>query len=201
VRRLEDNTLCIARHTSHADLRVDPLAFLRCGPLGNHAGHRLCAALSAVVEVHAEETQFRGLIIVLIILALVILPLTVTIAALVEEPLSVRQRIQSGELDFGQFRQQPAGRGPATCWIALGWRAPRSAPQYFPEQDLVLASQLPPSFWHCSWACLSVSPAKAGMVKASARVTTNTEIKVFMMFSPLLRYDCRQLACVLECVR
>jgi hypothetical protein len=35
VRRLEDNTLCIARHTSHADLRVDPLAFLRCGPLGN----------------------------------------------------------------------------------------------------------------------------------------------------------------------
>ena len=123
MRRLEDNTLCIARHTSHADLRVDPLAFLRCGPLGNHAGHRLCAAL-AVVEVHAEETQFRGLIIVLIILALVILPLTVTIAALVEEPLSLRQRIQSGELDFGQFRQQPAGRGPATCWIALGWRAP-----------------------------------------------------------------------------
>jgi len=111
VRRLEDNTLCIARHTSHADLRVDPLAFLRCGPLGNHAGHRLCAALSAVVEVHAEETQFRGLIIVLIILALVILPLTVTIAALVEEPLSLRQRIQSGELDFGQFFQQPAGVG------------------------------------------------------------------------------------------
>jgi hypothetical protein len=111
VRRLGDNTLCIARHTSHADLRVDPLAFLRCGPLGNSVGHRLRAALSAVVEVHAEETQFRGLIIVLIILALVILPLTVTIAALVEEPLSLRQRIQSGELDFGQFFQQPAGVG------------------------------------------------------------------------------------------
>jgi len=123
VRRLEDNTLCIARHTSHADLRVDPLAFLRCGPLGNHAGHRLCAALSAVVEVHAEETQFRGLIIVLIILVLVILPLTVTIAALVDEPLSLRQRIQWGELDFGQFFQQRR-HGPATCWIALGWRAP-----------------------------------------------------------------------------
>ena len=186
MRRLEDNTLCIARHTSHADLRVDPLPFLRCGPLGNSVGHRLRAALSAVVEVHAEETQFRGLIIVLIILALVILPLTVTIAALVEEPLSLRQRIQSGELDFGQFFQQPAGVGqqPAgSPWAG----APRSAPQYFPEQDLVLASQLPPSFWHCSWACLSVSPAKAGMVKASARVTANTEIKVFMTFSPLLR--------------
>ena len=123
MRRLEDNTLCIARHTSYADLRVDPLAFLRCGPLGNHAGHRLCAALSAVVEVHAEETQFRGLIIVLIILALVILPLTVTIAALVEEPLSLRQRIQSGELDFGQFFQQPAAWA-SNLLDRLGWRAP-----------------------------------------------------------------------------
>jgi hypothetical protein len=186
VRRLEDNTLCIARHTSHADLRVDPLAFLRCGPLGNHAGHRLCAALSAVVEVHAEETQFRGLIIVLIILALVILPLTVTIAALVEEPLSLRQRIQSGSSMSGNsFSNLPAWA--SNLLDRLGLARPRSAPQYFPEQDLVLASQLPPSFWHCSWACLSVSPAKAGMVKASARVTTNTEIKVFMTFSPLLR--------------
>jgi len=152
-------------------------------PLGNSVGHRLRAALSAVVEVHAEETQFRGLIIVLIILALVILPLTVTIAALVEEPLSLRQRIQSGELDFGQFFQQPAGVGqqPAgSPWAG----APRSAPQYFPEQDLVLASQLPPSFWHCSWACLSESPAKAGTVKASASVTPNADMKILMRLSP-----------------
>src|SRR5262249_35733942 len=57
--------------------------------------------------------------------------------------------------------------------------------QYFPEQDLVLASQLPPSFWHCCWACLSVSPAKAGTVKVTARVAVNTDIKVLTTHSPL----------------
>jgi len=56
--------------------------------------------------------------------------------------------------------------------------------QYFPEQDLVLASQLPPSFWHCSWACLSESPAKAGTVKASAGVTPNADMKILMRLSP-----------------
>jgi hypothetical protein len=30
------------------------------------------------------------------------------------------------------------------------------------EQDLVLASQVPPSFWHCSWACFVVASGKGG---------------------------------------
>ena len=74
--------------------------------------------------------------------------------------------------------------GLSVCgvFLTIDQRLALWALQYFPEQDLVLASQLPPSFWHCSWACLSVSPAKAGTVKASARVTTNTDIKVFMTF-------------------
>jgi len=38
-------------------------------------------------------------------------------------------------------------------------------------------------------------------VKASVRVTANTEIKVFMTFSPLLRDLFDSVACVLECVR
>jgi hypothetical protein len=59
--------------------------------------------------------------------------------------------------------------------------------QYFPEHVLVLASQLPPSFWHCSWACFAVSPAKTG--NASARVTANIDMKVFMTFPPLRRRD------------
>jgi hypothetical protein len=54
--------------------------------------------------------------------------------------------------------------------------------QYLPEQLLVFASQVPPSFWHCS----SVSPpAKAGTVKASTRISANIDMKVFMTFSPL----------------
>jgi hypothetical protein len=34
---------------------------------------------------------------------LVILPLTVTAASLVEEAANLHQRIESGELDFGRF--------------------------------------------------------------------------------------------------
>ena len=52
---------------------------------------------------------------------------------------------------------------------------------------MLLASQLPPSFWHCSSAFFAAvtSPAKAGTVKASARVRANIEMRVFMTFSPL----------------
>src|SRR6478752_2891582 len=58
--------------------------------------------------------------------------------------------------------------------------------QYFPEHVLLLASQLPLSFWHCSSAFFAaVSPAKAGTVSANARVTTNIEMKVFMTSPPL----------------
>src|SRR5262245_53303478 len=64
-------------------------------------------------------------------------------------------------------------------------------PQYLFEQDLVLASQVPPSFWHCSWACLSLPPAKAGTVNASASVMANIDLNTFMTFllaQTVLRY-------------
>ena len=67
------------------------------------------------------------------------------------------------------------------------YRPAAIALQYFPEHVLFLASQLPPSFWHCSSAFFAAvtSPAKAGTVKASARVRANIEMRVFMTFSPL----------------
>ena len=92
------------RHTSHADLRVDPLAFLRRGPLSSRAGHRLCVALS-------EETQFSRSHYCSDHPSVGDPAFDGDIAALVEEAVGLRQRIQSGELDFGQFFQQPAGVG------------------------------------------------------------------------------------------
>src|SRR5262245_20390302 len=71
---------------------------------------------------------------------------------------------------------------PARFLVSCLSRPLNRHPQYLFEQDLVLASQVPPSFWHCSWACLSLPPAKAGTVKASTRVTANIDLNTFMMF-------------------
>src|SRR5262245_319502 len=70
----------------------------------------------------------------------------------------------------------PKGRGPCTKRDRCRYF------QYFPEQYLALASQVPPSFWHCS---LVSPPAKAGTVKARTRVRANIDTKVFMTLSPL----------------
>jgi predicted PurR-regulated permease PerM len=60
-----------------------------------------------------KQGNLAALIIVLIILALVILPLTVTAAALVDEAVNLHQRIESGELDFGRFFQDVLNALPA----------------------------------------------------------------------------------------
>ena len=60
---------------------------------------------------------------------------------------------------------------------------------FLAAQVVVLASHMPPALWHSALLFAAVtSPAKAGPVNASARVTANIEIRVFMTLSPLRWY-------------
>jgi predicted PurR-regulated permease PerM len=60
-----------------------------------------------------KQQNLAGLATLLIIVTLVILPLTLTVASLVEEAANLHQRIQSGDLDFGRFFQQVLDALPA----------------------------------------------------------------------------------------
>ena len=92
---------------------MDSLAFLRRSAVGSSARNRLRSASSAAVASMPKQGNLAALIIVLIILALVILPFTVAAAALVDEAVSLHQRIESGELDFGRFFQDVLNALPA----------------------------------------------------------------------------------------
>jgi hypothetical protein len=82
-------------------------------------------------------------------------------------------------------------------WASLGFRRrhcmyEKGAPTKLEKNDrpyehvLVASSHTPPAFWQsaCVFAAVT-SPAKAGPMKASTRITANIEMKVFMAFSPL----------------
>ena len=60
-----------------------------------------------------KQHNLAGLITLLVILTLVILPLTLTVASLAEEAASLHQRIESGDLDFGRMFQQVLDALPA----------------------------------------------------------------------------------------
>ena len=62
-----------------------------------------------------QKRTLGALAMVLIILMMVILPLTVVVAMLVQEGFGVYERIQSGELDFGRIFQQIFGALPG--WV------------------------------------------------------------------------------------
>jgi predicted PurR-regulated permease PerM len=62
-----------------------------------------------------HKRTLAALATVMIILMIVILPLTLTVALLVQEGLSVYERIQSGELNIGRYFQQVFGALPA--WV------------------------------------------------------------------------------------
>jgi predicted PurR-regulated permease PerM len=113
MRRLEDNTLL---------LLVVVVSLVFAWILWPFFGAVLWAAVLAIVFAPLHRRLLRSmpkqgnlaaLIIVLIILALVILPLTVTAAALVDEAVNLHQRIESGELDFGRFFQDVLNALPA----------------------------------------------------------------------------------------
>jgi predicted PurR-regulated permease PerM len=57
-------------------------------------------------SVMGQQHSLAALATVLIILTLVILPLTLIAASLVQEATNLYDRIQSGELDFGRFFQE-----------------------------------------------------------------------------------------------
>jgi hypothetical protein len=63
---------------------------------------------------------------------------------------------------------------------------------FFSAHALVVASHVPPAFTQSASVFAAAAPAKAGPVKASARVTAKIEIRVFMAFSPL-RWHQRQV--------
>jgi len=66
-----------------------------------------------LVSALGERRNLAALATLLIILTLVILPLTLTAASLVQEATSFYQRIQSGELNFGTFFQEFLNALPA----------------------------------------------------------------------------------------
>src|SRR5262245_41921838 len=93
-------------------------------------------------------------------------------------PYPQRKPQQNETTGDNAIKQKPLPKGRGFCTKRNRCRYF----QYFPEQYLVLASQVPPSCWHCS---LVSPPAKVGTVKVSARVTANIDTKVFMTLSPL----------------
>jgi hypothetical protein len=56
---------------------------------------------------------------------------------------------------------------------------------FFSAHALVAASHVPPAFVQSASVFAAAAPAKAGPVKASARVIANIEMRIFMAFSPL----------------
>ena len=62
-----------------------------------------------------RKRTLAALVTLMIILLMVILPVTLIASLLLQEAFSVYQRIQSGELDFGQYFQQVFGALPG--WI------------------------------------------------------------------------------------
>ena len=76
----------------------------------------------------------------------------------------------------------------ATCQVQKG-RRPKPTPFYryifFSSHILVVAFHVPPAFAQSASVFAAVtSPAKAGPVKASARVTAKVAIRIFMTLSP-----------------
>ncbi len=62
-----------------------------------------------------QRRTLAALATVLIILMIVVLPLTLITALLLQEGFSVYERIQSGELNIGRYFQQVFGALPA--WV------------------------------------------------------------------------------------
>jgi predicted PurR-regulated permease PerM len=111
VRDLEDNTLL---------LLVVAVTLAFAWILWPFSGAILWATVLAIVFASLYRRLSRSmahnlaaLATVLIILTLVILPLTLTAAWVVEEATSLYQTIQSGEWDFGKFFQQVLDALPA----------------------------------------------------------------------------------------
>jgi predicted PurR-regulated permease PerM len=111
LRNLEDNTLLLL-------LVLVTLAFAWI--LWPFSGAILWATVLAIVFAPLYRRLARvvphdlaALATVLIILALVILPLTLTAASVVEEATGLYQKIQSGDWDFGQVFQQVLDALPA----------------------------------------------------------------------------------------
>ncbi len=111
MRDLEDNTLL---------LLVVAVTLAFAWILWPFSGAILWATVLAIVFAPLYRRLSRSiphdlaaLATVLIILALVILPLTLTAASVVEEATSLYQKIQSGDWDFGQVFQQVLDALPA----------------------------------------------------------------------------------------
>ena len=86
---------------------MDPWAVLRVGFLGGRIGDlSLRSRYRRLLRSMRQRRTLAALAAVLIILMMVILPLTLVGAMLVQEGFSVYERIQSGELNIAQYFQQ-----------------------------------------------------------------------------------------------
>jgi len=106
VRSLEDTTLLLLVVLVSLAFAWNPVAVLRGGSVGGRAGDRVCAAPCAAFALHAEASEPPALATVLIILALVIVPLTLTAASLVQEAANFHESMQAGTWNLGDFFKQ-----------------------------------------------------------------------------------------------
>ena len=96
---------------------------------------------------------------------------------------------QQGHWTIRKLKRAPAEAGALHFTFATGSHLARRLEPlsyiFFSEHVFVLASHMPPAFWQSASVFAAVtSPAKAGPVKASARVKANIEMRVFMTFLP-----------------
>ena len=68
-----------------------------------------------------QRPNVAALVTILIVIVMVILPLTAIAASLVQETASLYDRIQSGELNFGQYFKQVADALPSWARELLNW--------------------------------------------------------------------------------
>jgi predicted PurR-regulated permease PerM len=68
-----------------------------------------------------QRPNVAALVTILIVVVMVILPLTAIAASLVQEAASLYDRIQSGELNFGQYFKQVADALPSWAQELLNW--------------------------------------------------------------------------------
>jgi hypothetical protein len=89
------------------------------------------------------------------------------------------------QYDLSVKMQEKNNWAPADADALRNVRKPRWGYGFFSAHVLVAASHVPPAFVQSASVFAAAAPAKAGPVKASARVIANIETRIFMAFSPL----------------
>jgi hypothetical protein len=96
-----------------------------------------------------------------------------------------RRCVKSVSSAAGRILASTKGAGRNRRPLLRNVRKRRCGYGFFSAHALVAASHVPPAFVQSASVFAAAAPAKAGPVKASARVIANIEMRIFMAFSPL----------------